>query len=294
MSGGDALLASARKRLKQAGIEPAGLEARHLLAHVLGRPLNTVAGSAHPVLTGKQRHGFEELLARRIKREPLQRLLGRWEFWSLDLEMGEAGLIPRPDSETLIEAVLDFWPERDLPLRVLDLGTGTGCLLLALLSAYPQATGLGIDISPEAVALARRNAQNLGLAGRALFQEGNWGAGIEERFDLVLSNPPYIPTADIAGLEPEVAFFEPLLALDGGQDGLVAYRQIAADLSRLLQPSGLAVLELGIGQDQPVSHLLQGQGLVVHSFKADLGGIPRAILVKKEDKGKKTVGNRPA
>lgn len=281
MSGSKELLRRSAQRLKQAGIDAALLEARHLLAFALGKRMSEVAGSADIDLTPAQEASFDKLLVRRATREPLQRLLGRWDFWSLELQMGEAGLIPRPDSETLIEAVLAHHPDRSLPLRVLDLGTGTGCLLLAVLSEYPKASGLGIDIAPEAVALAADNAAGLGFEERASFRQGDWAFGVKERFDLVLSNPPYIPSSEIAGLEPEVACFEPLLALDGGADGLDAYRRIAGALPDLLAPGGLAVLELGAGQGASVAGLLDLAGLRVLGLRPDLSGIERAILSEK-------------
>lgn len=281
MSGSRELLRSAARRLTAAGVDTAQLDARHLLAFVLGKRFSEVGASIAVELTPEQAASFDRLLERRATREPLQRLLGHWEFWSLELQMGEAGLIPRPDSETLIEAVLARRSDRSLPLRVLDLGTGTGCLLLAVLSEYPKASGLGIDIAPEAVALATGNAARLGLEDRASFRQGDWAFGIEERFDLVLSNPPYIPSNDIAGLEPEVARFEPLLALDGGVDGLDAYCRIAAALPTLLAPDGLAVLELGAGQASAVAGCLEKAGLRVVELRPDLSGVPRAILAEK-------------
>lgn len=281
MSASKELLRRSAQRLKQAGIDAALLEVRHLLAFVLGKRMSEVAASADIDLTPEQEASFDKLLKRRAAREPLQRLLGHWDFWSLELQMGEAGLIPRPDSETLIEALLAHRPDRSLPLRVLDLGTGTGCLLLAALSEYPNASGLGIDIAPEAVALAANNAARLGFDGRAGFRQGDWAADIGERFDLVLSNPPYIPSSEVAGLEPEVASFEPLLALDGGTDGLDAYRRIADALPALLVPGGLAVLELGAGQAANVAGLLETAGLRVLERRPDLSGIERAILAEK-------------
>ncbi|MDK9720831.1 MAG: peptide chain release factor N(5)-glutamine methyltransferase [Rhodospirillales bacterium] len=281
MSASKELLRRSAQRLQRAGIDAALLEVRHLLAFALGRRMSEVAGSADIDLTPAQEASFDKLLDRRAAREPLQRLLGRWDFWSLELQMGEAGLIPRPDSETLIEAVLSYRPDRSLPLRVLDLGTGTGCLLLSVLSEYPKALGLGIDIAPEAVALAAGNAARLGFEGRASFRQGDWALGVKERFDLVLSNPPYIPSSEIAGLEPEVACFEPLLALDGGADGLDAYRRIAGALPGLLAPDGLAVLELGAGQAASVAGLLEKAGLRVRELRPDLSGIERAILAEK-------------
>jgi release factor glutamine methyltransferase len=182
-------------------------------------------------------------------------------FWTLDLEVSPATLIPRADSETLVEAALDACPDKGAALRVLDLGTGTGALLLAVLSELPAASGVGVDLKPEAAALAARNAARLGLVGRARFLAGDWAAALSRRFDLILCNPPYIESAAITGLMPEVARHEPASALDGGADGLDAYRRIIADLPRLLAPRGVAVLELGQGQQAAVEALAKQPAL---------------------------------
>ena len=204
-------------------------------------------------------------------------ILGRQEFWSLDFEASPATLIPRADSETLIDAALEAMPDRSRVRTILDLGTGTGCLLLAALTEYPGAWGLGVDRSAEAAALASRNAAALGLAARAAFLCGNWGDALVGRFDLVLSNPPYIPTGEIAGLMPEVARHEPGSALDGGVDGLDAYRRIVAALPGLVAPGGVAILELGIGQADAVAAMAEWPA----AFYADLGGIRRAIVLRR-------------
>jgi release factor glutamine methyltransferase len=262
-------------RLAAAGIDAARLEARLLLAHALGlASAGLLAGLDLPAPAS----GYPGLVARRAGREPLALILGRREFWSLDLLVSPATLIPRPESETLIEAALAAFAGRAAPRRLLDLGTGTGCLLLAALGEFPAACGVGIDRVPAAAALARDNAAVLGLAGRAAFLCGDWAAAVAGRFDLVLANPPYIPTADIAGLMPEVACHEPRSALDGGADGLAAYRAILADLPRLLAPGGIAVVELGAGQAAPVAALAAGAGLAAEA-RADLAGVPRALIL---------------
>lgn len=281
MSRDEELLSAAARRLAQAGIDTAQFDARHLLAHVLGIAFSEVGRFANPILTPEQAGRFEALLKRRAAREPLQRLLGSWGFWSLDLEMGEDGLVPRPDSESLIDALLELRPDRNRELAILDLGTGTGCLLLAALSEYPKANGLGVDIAPGAVALAERNAKRNGMGGRARFRLGDWGAGLDADFDVVLSNPPYIPSGDIPKLAPEVARFDPSRALDGGPDGYAAYRRIADQLPGLLKPGGLAVLEVGQGQAGPVAELLRSAGLDPAGARTDLGGIVRAVLAEK-------------
>lgn len=258
--------------LEAAGVDSPRLDARLLLSHATGLSRGALLDGLQIVDPTR----YYALLARRAAREPLALILGRQEFWSLDFEVSPATLIPRADSETVVEAAIAALPERGRVLSILDLGTGTGCLLLAALTEFPAAWGLGVDRSVEAAALAARNAAALGLAGRAAFLCGDWDRALSGRFDLVLSNPPYIPTADIAGLMPEVALHEPGRALDGGVDGLAAYRQILAALPRLLTPGGVAVLEIGIGQAGPVA-ALAGVPVVFH---ADLAGIPRAVVVR--------------
>lgn len=217
---------------------------------------------------------------RRLAGEPVSRILGTREFWGLEFLLGAETLDPRPDSETLIAAALDHLPDRQAPLRVADFGTGTGCLLLALLSELPNAVGLGIDISEEAVAVAVGNAARLGLTDRSAFQLGNWDEGLEGPFDVILSNPPYIPSRDIEGLAPEVRLYDPLTALDGGGDGLDAYRHLVGTAQRLLTPGGVAVFELGVGQEESVPGLARSAGLMVAGVVNDLGGVPRALVLR--------------
>lgn len=273
-------LCQAGQRLRGAAIEAPRLEARRLLAHVLNKSEEALLRDPRaPVPLGKAAH-FAALLARRIAHEPFAYLTGRVGFWTLDLEVSPATLIPRADSETLVEAALEACPDKGAALHVLDLGTGTGALLLAVLSELPAANGVGVDLKPEAAALAARNAARLGLSGRAGFVAGDWAAALAGRFDLILCNPPYIETAVIAGLMPEVARHEPASALDGGADGLSAYRRIIADLPRLLAPGGVAVLELGVGQQAAVAALAKVAGLTPEACRADLGGVPRALVLR--------------
>jgi release factor glutamine methyltransferase len=264
-------LAEITARLAAAGLESPRREARLLLAHALG-----VSAAALLAMDEVDPDAYAAALARRAAREPLAYITGHKEFWGLDFLTSPATLIPRPDSETLVEAVLEAGAQ---PGRCLDLGTGTGCLLLATLSEYPSAFGIGVDIRPAAAALARRNAQRLGLAHRAAFLAGRWASALAGPFDLVLANPPYIESQAIPGLMPEVARHEPAAALDGGADGLAAYRAIIADLPRILAPEGLAVLELGAGQAHMVSAMARRSGFTP-ALKADLSGIERAILLR--------------
>jgi release factor glutamine methyltransferase len=273
------LLCRAGQHLRAAAIEGPRLEARLLLAHVLSCRVEDLLRDPRAVAVREAARRFAGLVARRVAHEPLAYILGEQEFWSLPFAVSPATLIPRADSETLVEAVLEAFPDRTAPLRVLDLGTGTGCLLLATLSEFPRASGLGLDRNPEAAALARGNARRLGLAGRANFLVADWAAPVAARFDLVLSNPPYIEAGAIPGLMPEVAGHEPVSALDGGADGLDAYRAIIAQLPRLLTPGGLAVLELGTGQAPAVKALAVAAGLDHRGTRNDLGGISRALLL---------------
>jgi release factor glutamine methyltransferase len=273
-------LCQAGQRLRGAAIEAPRLEARRLLAHVLNKSEEALLRDPRAPVPADQAQQFAALLARRIAHEPFAYLTGRVGFWTLDLEVSPATLIPRADSESLVEAALDACPDKGAALHVLDLGTGTGALLLAVLSELPAASAVGVDLKPEAAALAARNAARLGLAGRARFLAGDWAAALAGHFDLVLCNPPYIESAAIAGLMPEVARHEPASALDGGADGLSAYRRIIADLPRLLAPHGVAVLELGAGQQAAVEALAKAAGLTPEACRADLGGVPRALVLR--------------
>ena len=267
-------LGEATAALREAGFDNPAFEARLLVAHALG-----VAHNDLIALTREPDPScFAALLARRLAHEPMALILGHQGFWTLDFEVSPATLIPRADTETLIEAALDSHPGAR---RILDLGTGTGCLLLAALSEYPDAWGLGVDRVPQAAALAARNARRNGLQDRAAFVCASWSDAIAGRFDLVLSNPPYIPSADIAGLMPEVAGHEPGSALDGGVDGLDAYRVLIARVADLLSEDGTAIFELGIGQAEPVAALAVAAGFPPPALRCDLGGIARAIILKK-------------
>ena len=271
------ILADGAKRLASAGLDNPRLEARLLLAKALGVTAEAVLRDASRLVDASP---FGALLARRCAREPLALILGRREFWSLDFAVSADTLIPRPESETLIEAALEAFPDRHVPRMILDLGTGSGCLLLAALHEFPGAFGVGVDLSAAAAGLAARNAAALGLAGRAAFVCAHWDTALSGRFDLVLCNPPYIPKSEIDGLMPEVARYEPRSALDGGADGLAAYRTIVTTLSYLLTEGGVAILELGQGQAESVADLAQMAGLA-SAARADLLGVARALVLRR-------------
>ncbi len=274
------LLAQGEGRLGRAGIPQPRREARLLLAHALGlAPASLLALDAEVRL---RPDGYEALLARRAAREPLAFLTGRQGFWTLDLAVSPATLIPRADSETLIEALTLARPDRAAVRHVLDLGTGTGCLLLAALSEYPQAWGVGVDVSSDACRLAASNAASTGLAGRAGVLCGDWAVALVGRFDVILGNPPYVAGPELDGLMPEVGQHEPRRALDGGLDGLDAYRRLLPMLRPLLRPDGLAILEVGAGQADAVAALAPDARLRLASMRADLGGIVRAVLLEPD------------
>ena len=272
-------LAEAAAQLSSAGISDARREARLLVATALGWDTARVLGFPEAEMTAVAGERLASLLARRRVREPISRILGHREFWSLRFELSPDTLDPRPDSETLIEAALAMLEHRDLAYRVLDFGTGTGCLLLALLSELPRAIGIGIDLSNGALATARRNAAALGLGARARFVCGNWGDSVSGAWDIVLANPPYIASDEIDRLSPEVARFEPRCALDGGADGLSAYRLLAPVISRILAPTGIAVIEVGAGQAQTVAGLMVGAGLALRAIRHDLSGVDRCLVL---------------
>lgn len=278
----DALLRDAGRRLAAAGIEEAPREARLLLQAASGLSPAALVAFPERGVDAAAMARFHHLLGRRERREPVAQILGVREFWSLRFRVTADTLDPRPDSETLVQAVLDRVPDRTAPLRLVDFGTGTGCLLLALLHELPGATGLGIDLSAAALGVAAQNARELGLDGRAIFQRNDWDDGILPAFDIVVSNPPYIESAAIADLQPEVARFEPRLALDGGADGLDAYRRLLPAAARLLRPGGLAAFEVGAGQADSVVAIGVAGGLRHLAVAPDLGRIPRVVLWQKE------------
>ncbi len=266
--------------LRAAGLEDPRREARLLLAEALGVGPETLIGAPERLVENGERRDFDALLGRRAAREPAAYILGSREFWSLPFLVSRDTLIPRPDSETLIEAALDTIGEAAAPRRLLDLGTGSGCLLLAALSELRGAFGIGVDISPAALAVARANADALGLAARARFLCGDWGRALTKEFDLILANPPYIEDSEMAGLSPEIARYEPALALNGGPDGMACYHALAPELTRLLAPGGVAIVEVGAGRADAVAAIMAGRGLAEIGRRRDLAGVDRCILLR--------------
>jgi len=267
-------------KFRQAGIDSAETDARLLMAHALGVDRAELIANGGRALTVGQAEAIDALAARRLKREPVARIFGHKEFWSLSLQIGPAVLVPRPETETVVEAALDA-VARDArqmaQLRILDIGTGSGALLLALLSELPNAVGTATDISAAALDVARANAERSGLAGRCTFIACDIAAGVPGPFDLIVSNPPYVVHGEIASLAPEVRDYDPALALDGGADGLDGYRAIAAQARGLLAPGGKLIVELGAGQEAAVRALFTNAGLTAAAVLNDLAGIPRAL-----------------
>jgi len=265
-------------RFKSAGIESAEIDARLLIGAALRLDLTGLITSGSRTFSKSEASKLGAFAERRIAGEPVARILGEKEFWGLPLKLSAETLVPRPDTETVVELALEIARESARPIRIADLGTGTGAILLALLHELPDARGIGTDVSLEALTTAQRNAAELGLGARTAFVACDYAAALAGPFDLIVSNPPYIPSADIAHLAIEVREHDPLRALDGGVDGLAAYRALIPQAAALLAPGGALVVEGGQGQNGPIAALMAAAGLTVgNPGKADLGGIPRAI-----------------
>lgn len=268
--------------LTAAGIDNVRFEARLLLSKASGLSTEALISRGRDEAPISTIETLRALTARRVLREPMAYILGEREFWGLAFRVTPDVLVPRPDSETLIEAALALLPDRARALRILDLGVGSGCLLLTLLTEFPNARGVGLDSSPAALAVAQDNAARLGLAERADFVMGDWSqpgweAALARPFDLVVSNPPYIETSAIGALMPEVARFEPKQALDGGTDGLAAYRLIAAAARKLVIKGGHLLVEAGEGQGPEIAKIFSSQGIVPTAPWKDLAGIDRVV-----------------
>lgn len=272
-------------RFKSANIDSAELDARMLVGAVLGLDLTGMITAAGRIVSSGELLRLEEFARRRLAGEPVARLLGHKEFWGLPLRLSPATLVPRPDTETVVELALELLRAGgalDRPLRIADLGTGSGAILLALLSELPGAQGVGTDISAEALQTAGANAARAGQADRATFMACDYATGLTGPFDLIVSNPPYIRSADIAGLAAEVRDYDPRAALDGGADGLDAYRTLIPQAADLLAPGGVVVVEAGQGQSPQIEALMNAAGLTpAGAPKADLAGIQRAVGGRK-------------
>ncbi len=271
------------KKFRACGIDSAELDARILVGCALGLDRTALASADARPLGRDEEAAVATLAERRLAREPVARIVGRKEFWSLPLFVDASTLVPRPETETVVEAalaVVDDAGPRTRPLRIADLGTGSGAILLALLSESPSAWGVGTDVSVPALSAARENARRLGL-DRARFLACDMAAALRGPFDFIVSNPPYIASHEIASLAPEVRDFDPRRALDGGTDGLDFYRSIAAAAPALLTPGGALIVELGSGQSQAVAGLFAAGGLVPLPPRPDLSGIPRALVAKR-------------
>ena len=273
------LIQMAEKKLSGIGIEKPRFEARILLGHVLGiKPLDLISDPERDC-SFEQTQQFGSLVDRRASREPISHLLGKREFWSLNFRVTKDVLDPRPDSETIVAEALKRFPIKTDPLSVLDIGVGSGCLLLSVLHERPQASGLGTDVSQAAIDISTLNASRLGLANRVEFQCTSWVTGIKTKFDLILCNPPYIATSKIELLEMEVRTYEPRLALDGGWDGLVAYRELIPELCKILNGKGIVILEIGLGQARDVISLAEECGLTTLAQPRDLSGHIRCLVL---------------
>jgi len=284
--GAGTTIAAARRRLahafRAAGLDSPELDARVLVGHALGLDHAALAATAERPLSGAEAAALMGLAARRLAGEPVARIVGTKEFWGLEFRLTPATLVPRPETETVVEAALaalDAPKARARPLRIADLGTGSGALLVALLAELPRAFGVATDVSPSALTAARANAERLGVGHRAGFVACTFGQALNGGFDLVVSNPPYVRTADIASLAREVRDYDPAVALDGGADGLAAYRALARDAPRLLRQGGHLIVELPAGCAEAVTALFSAAGLDCAFTRADLAGVARALAL---------------
>ncbi len=270
-------LRDATHLLRQAGVDGPRQDARLLLATLFDGNREIIIREPEMPLDDDQLNRYREMVDRRVRREPVSHILGVREFWSRDFVVNPHVLDPRPDSETLIEAVLDQTKNNAGFKRMLDLGTGSGCLLLTLLAELPGATGVGVDQSEDALAVAKENAQRLSLEPRAEFVKSDWFSAVQGQYDLILSNPPYIETEEVRVLQPEVTQYEPLAALDGGPDGLACYRHIISKLSLYLRVGGYTIFEVGQGQADTVASYLEDMNFIQVEIHEDLASIGRCV-----------------
>ena len=266
-------------KFKAAGVAQPINDARILLGHSLNKPNERFYGREGDVIKSEHLDDFSSKILRRCKREPVSKIIGVKEFWCLDLLVSPYVLDPRPDSETLIEAAIKRFPDKNRNLNILDLGTGSGCLLLAALQEWPHSFGLGIDIDSRCIEIAKINAKRNELDDRAKFQTGNWASNLDEKFDIILCNPPYIPANKIAKLNEEVRLYEPTIALNGGQTGLDCYVELASQFSNLLSSNGLIFLEIGFGQKKQILGIMRSNSLKLIKIEKDLAQIDRCLIL---------------
>jgi len=274
------ILKNAKQALSNQNIESYALDADLLMCKATGLTREKIICYPERIISDKQLDLFEELLKRRINREPMSHILGVREFFGREFIVTADTLDPRPDSECLIEAILEIYKDRPKPENIIDFGTGTGCLLLTVLSEFEDSKGIAVDKSKQAIEVARQNSIKLSLANRVEFVVSNWGKEVKGKYDLIISNPPYIRKNDITVLEPEVANFEPHSALDGGDNGLACYIELAPYIASLIARNGYAVIEHGLNQSNDVRSIMEDSGLEFVAAKKDLAGIDRCIILK--------------
>lgn len=279
------ILADASFRLRSSGVQSNSLDARLLLSFVLGLSQEKLLANPDLIISQKKHNDFQRLIKRRIEREPISQLTGKREFYGQDFMVSSSVLDPRPDSEVLIESILEHYPNPESNLKILELGVGSGCLILSILSKFSNSSGIAIDIKQEALEVAKTNSKSLRLSDRIKFIRSDWFAKLNKSvdgFDLIISNPPYIPTDQIPHLQPEIFKYEPKVALDGGFDGLECYRKISKEVSSFLKDGGYLFIEIGFNQDQPIIKIFeQESGLKLTGSKKDLSGITRCLIFKK-------------
>ena len=275
------ILNPAKQKLKNSGMEAPFLDAELLLAKVLGKSREFITCWPKHEISDQEQVLFDDFIKRRSRFEPVAKIIGTKEFWSREFIVNSHTLDPRPDSEALIDVVLALFPDKNAEFRVLDLGTGTGCLLLTILAEYPKSQGVGVDIVQSTLDIAILNAKKIGLANRSNFILNDWTKSVEGKFDLIISNPPYIKKSDIETLALEVSIYEPRIALDGGDDGLGCYRCLAPQMMDLLNKCGYAVFEFGKWQHNDVRAIFECAGMRFVSFGNDLSNEPRCVVFSR-------------